>query len=169
MPPRARRPDPAKVSAAFVAQHNALVGWRGELTPQQRRDVPPSQFTSTGADLDDLVRLLAYVRDVHDVVESSPPPYDRDALAIVTRVFADRLAAAAPGRSVEVRVPPFAAVQCIAGPRHTRGKPPSVVETDALTWLDVATGRITWAAATIDGRISANGERSDLSAYLPLS
>ncbi|CAM3703104.1 sterol carrier family protein [Nocardioides zeicaulis] len=74
----------------------------------------------------------------------------------------------APGRSVEVRVPPYAAVQAIPGVRHTRGTPPAVVETDAETWLDLATGRTTWHEAVDAGRVLASGERTDLSAYLPL-
>ncbi|MDR7252017.1 hypothetical protein J2X46_000993 [Nocardioides sp. BE266] len=75
----------------------------------------------------------------------------------------------APGRSVEVRVPPYAAVQAIPGVRHTRGTPPAVVETDAETWLAVATGRTTWAEAVDSGRVSASGERTDLTPYLPLT
>ncbi|WP_374457819.1 sterol carrier family protein [Nocardioides sp.] len=75
----------------------------------------------------------------------------------------------APGRSVEVRVPPFAAVQAIPGVRHTRGTPPAVVETDAETWLAVATGRTTWAEALDSGKVSASGERTDLTPYLPLT
>ena len=75
----------------------------------------------------------------------------------------------APGRSVEVRVPPFAAVQVVPGVRHTRGTPPAVVETDAETWLAVATGRTTWHEAVDSGRVVASGERTDLSAYLPLT
>lgn len=75
----------------------------------------------------------------------------------------------APGRSVEVRVPPYAAVQVVPGVRHTRGTPPAVVETDAETWLALATGRTTWHQAVGDGAVRASGERTDLSAYLPLS
>lgn len=74
----------------------------------------------------------------------------------------------APGRSVEVRVPPYAAVQVVPGVRHTRGTPPAVVETDGDTWLAVATGRTTWAEALASGAVRASGERTDLSAYLPL-
>ena len=74
----------------------------------------------------------------------------------------------APGRSVEVRVPPYAAVQVVPGVRHTRGTPPAVVETDPETWVAIATGRLSWAEADAAGRISASGERADLSAYLPL-
>ncbi|MBA2740359.1 MAG: hypothetical protein H0U47_11965 [Nocardioidaceae bacterium] len=73
-----------------------------------------------------------------------------------------------PGASVEVRVPPYAVVQCLAGARHTRGTPPAVVETDADTWIAVATGAEPWADAVAAGRVVASGERSDLSAVLPL-
>ena len=75
----------------------------------------------------------------------------------------------APGRSVEVRVPPYAAVQVVPGVRHTRGTPPAVVETDAETWLALATGRTSWHQAVDDGSVIASGERTDLSVYLPLS
>jgi hypothetical protein len=78
------------------------------------------------------------------------------------------LAERAPGRAVEVRVPPYAAVQCVAGPRHTRGTPPNVVETDPLTWLALAAGRARWAAAVAAGRVRASGPRADLSRWLPL-
>jgi hypothetical protein len=74
-----------------------------------------------------------------------------------------------PGRSVELRVPPHVAVQCVEGPRHTRGTPPNVVETDAATWLRLATGELTWADAVSEGKVSASGNRADLSPHLPLS
>lgn len=95
-------------------------------------------------------------------------PIDRQALAACTRLLADALAVKAPGGSVEVRVPPFAVVQCVEGPRHTRGTPPNVVETDPLTWIRLATGRATWAGELDGARVSASGERADLSALLPL-
>ena len=79
------------------------------------------------------------------------------------------LAQQVPGRSVELRVPPHVAVQLVSGPRHTRGTPPNVVETDAATWLRLATGQVTWADAVSDGRVTASGNRADLSPYLPLS
>ena len=79
-----------------------------------------------------------------------------------------RLQEIAPGRSVEVRIPPFAAVQVVAGSTHRRGTPPATVETDAVTWLALADGSLSWAEATASGRVRASGERSDLSAYLPL-
>ncbi|MEU7158949.1 maleylpyruvate isomerase family mycothiol-dependent enzyme [Streptomyces chrestomyceticus] len=95
-------------------------------------------------------------------------PFDRQALATATRVLADALAVKVPGGSVEVRVPPFAVVQCVEGPRHTRGTPPNVVETDPLTWLRLATGRTDWPAALEAAAVSASGERADLAPYLPL-
>jgi len=92
----------------------------------------------------------------------------RAALRAAVRYSLGVLADEVPGRTVEVRVPPFAAVQCIPGPRHTRGTPPNVVETDSLTWLDLASGQLDWAAAVASGRVRASGQRADLSGYLPL-
>jgi Bacterial SCP ortholog len=79
------------------------------------------------------------------------------------------LAEQAPGNSVEVRVPPYAAVQCIPGVRHTRGTPPAVVETDAETWIALATGELSWTVAVDSGRVRASGQRTDLAPYLPLA
>jgi hypothetical protein len=87
---------------------------------------------------------------------------------LLTKHFLAVLAERAPGRSVEVRVPPYAAVQAIPGVRHTRGTPPAVVETDAETWIDLATGVLSWADAVDGGRIQASGERADLATWLPL-
>ncbi|MFI6696448.1 sterol carrier family protein [Streptomyces sp. NPDC050433] len=95
-------------------------------------------------------------------------PLDRQALAACTRLLADALAAKAPGASTEVRIPPYAVVQCVEGPRHTRGTPPNVVETDPLTWLRLATGRTTWPEALASAQVSASGERADLGALLPV-
>jgi uncharacterized protein (TIGR03086 family) len=97
------------------------------------------------------------------------PQPGRTELAQAVRLSLRILAQVAPGRTVEVRVPPFAAVQCIPGPRHTRGTPPNVVETDPRTWLELATGRALWAAAIADARVAASGSRADLSAWLPLT
>ncbi len=93
---------------------------------------------------------------------------DRATMAAAVRHTVGSLVALAPGRSVEVRVPPYAAVQCVPGPRHTRGTPPNTVETDPDTWLRLATGRVTWAEAMTAGALRISGERADLSAYLPL-
>jgi Bacterial SCP ortholog len=96
------------------------------------------------------------------------PPATED-LRDATRYLLEELAARAPGRTVEVRVPPYGAVQCVEGPRHTRGTPPNVVETDATTWLRLATGRLEWATAVATGAVRASGERADLSDFLPIS
>ncbi|MFI2105129.1 sterol carrier family protein [Isoptericola sp. NPDC019693] len=92
----------------------------------------------------------------------------RPVVTTAVRFTLEELADVAPGNSVEVRVPPAGAVQAVAGPRHTRGTPPNVVETDVETWLGLATGRLAWADALGSGRVSASGERADLSALLPL-
>lgn len=84
------------------------------------------------------------------------------------RFTLEELAHVAPGNAVEVRVPPDGAVQAVAGPRHTRGTPPNVVETDPGTWLALATGAQTWADAVATGRVHASGERADLTDLLPL-
>ena len=100
--------------------------------------------------------------------ESHPAP-DRDALAAAVRLTARTLAEVAPGASVEVRVPPFAAVQCISGPRHTRGTPPNVVETDPRTWLLLATGLLPLEAAKATAALTLSGSRAgEIAHWLPL-
>lgn len=100
--------------------------------------------------------------------ESHPAP-DRNALATAVRLTARTLAALAPGASVEVRIPPFVAVQCVAGPKHTRGTPPNVVETDPRTWLLLATGMLTLADAKANGLLTLSGSRAgDVDHWLPL-
>lgn len=93
---------------------------------------------------------------------------DRTIVATAVRYLLQLLEAKAPGNTVEVRVPPHGAVQCIEGPSHTRGTPPNVVETDASTWVALATGSLSWADAVSSGRVSASGQRADLSAQLPV-
>jgi Bacterial SCP ortholog len=95
--------------------------------------------------------------------EPSPP-----VLRGAVRFLLDRLAELAPGRTVEVRVPPYGAVQCVAGPHHTRGTPPNVVEMDPFTWISLASGRTAWGDAVKNGRVRASGPRADLSDHLPL-
>jgi hypothetical protein len=94
------------------------------------------------------------------------PP--RAVVGAAVKTTARWLAQQVPGRSVEVRVPPHVAVQCVPGPRHTRGTPPNVIETDAATWLELATGATTWDDAVAAGKVSASGNRADLRPYLPL-
>ena len=89
-------------------------------------------------------------------------------LRLLSKHFLASLAARAPGHAVEVRVPPYAAVQCIPGVRHTRGTPPAVVEMDGTTWVALAVGDLTWNDAQDAGQVRASGERSDLAPYLPL-
>ena len=147
MPPR--RPDPQRLRAALDAQRSALgqPPWPG-----------PSEPALLG-------RALAFaVLEALDGGGEAP----REALRAAVTYLLGLLAADAPGRAVEVRVPPFAAVQCIAGPRHTRGTPPNVVETDPVTWVRLALGRLSWAQAREAGRVSASGPRADLTAHLPL-
>ncbi|KAB8161740.1 maleylpyruvate isomerase family mycothiol-dependent enzyme [Streptomyces sp. 3MP-14] len=118
-----------------------------------------------------VTRIVELVVHSDDLTRATglPVRLDRGALAITVRVLADALAAKAPGASTELRVPPFVAVQCVAGPRHTRGTPPNVVESDPLTWLRLASGRIDWAAATATGRLRASGERAGaLAGELPV-
>lgn len=96
--------------------------------------------------------------------EGAPRERIRD--AVLTTL--DVLSAIAPGRSVEVRIPPYAAIQVVAGPTHKRGTPPAVVEADPRTWLELCVGDLDWAAAVATGRVRASGERSDLGPLLPL-
>lgn len=105
---------------------------------------------------------LAAVRAARDGAE------DRPTLATATRFLLEELADIAPGNALEVRVPPFGATQCLPGPRHTRGTPPGVVETDPATWLSLATGGLEWETALAEGRVAASGVRADLAPLLPL-
>jgi hypothetical protein len=94
--------------------------------------------------------------------------YERTDLALAVRGLAEQLAATAPGRHVEARIPPYSAVQCVEGPRHTRGTPPNVVEAEPVAWVQLCTGRLAWADAVRDGRVKTWGDRADLSPWLPL-
>jgi hypothetical protein len=101
-----------------------------------------------------------------DRVRSGEP--ERTDLRLLTKHFLAVLEERAPGHSVEVRVPPYAAVQVIPGVRHTRGTPPAVVETDAGTWIALAAGDLAWGEAESSGRVRASGQRADLTPFLPL-
>jgi hypothetical protein len=94
------------------------------------------------------------MRDPHVLAEV------KDTLALLTE--------RAPGRAIEVRVPPYAAVQCGEGPTHTRGTPPNIIEMNAQTWLALAYGEKSWDEAMSDGLIVASGVRADLTQLLPL-
>jgi len=116
----------------------------------------------------DPAELRAAVLAVSAWLAGDAPEPSRPDLAKAVRLSLRTLASDVPGRSVEVRVPPFAAVQCVEGPRHTRGTPPNVVETDPRTWLELATGRLEWSEAVEAGRVTASGTRADLSHWLPI-
>jgi hypothetical protein len=88
---------------------------------------------------------------------------------VAVRYLLEELAEVAPGNSVEVRVPPLGATQCIEGPRHTRGTPPNVVEMSPEVWFDLALGRSNWSAVLAEHKVTASGVRADLSDVLPLS
>ncbi|QKT06312.1 hypothetical protein HUN08_03185 [Gordonia sp. X0973] len=104
------------------------------------------------------------------VLDDDAPAPSRPAIAAAVRLTARTLPQIAPGSSVEVRVPPFVAVQCIEGPRHTRGTPPNVVETDPRTWLRLAAGTLTFADAVADGKIDASGSRAaEVAELLPIT
>ncbi|GAB2561432.1 sterol carrier family protein [Leucobacter ruminantium] len=93
----------------------------------------------------------------------------RPELATAVRYLLEELAERAPGNTVEVRVPPFGATQCVEGPRHTRGTPPNVIETDAATWVALATGSLAWETALDAARVTASGSRANLDGLLPLT
>lgn len=139
-----------------VPDGTVVAGPRGAITAL---DFARTRVLDLVVHCDDLTRSLPGL---------DPVPLVRPALAVTTRTLAEILAAQAPGRSVEVRVPPFVAVQAIAGPRHTRGTPPNVVETDPVTWLRLATGRTAFADAVASGAAAASGNRADLAPYLPV-
>ncbi|MGD8150604.1 sterol carrier family protein [Ornithinimicrobium sp. Y1694] len=151
MPPR-RRIDPA-------AGEQALAGWRAwaGVGSGEPGGSPPGGRAEGG----DASAGSA------DSGAGAPEP-SRQEVATAVRYTLEELAVVAPGRSVEVRIPPYGAVQCIEGPRHTRGTPTNVVETDPQTWLRLATGELTWEQAEASGAVRSSGIRADLTPYLPL-
>lgn len=144
------------VAAAALPTARAVLGFRGPLTPA---DYLLTRVIELAVHADDLSRSRP---------DREPVEVDRGALRLVSQGLADVLAERAPGRSLELRVPPYAAVQAVQGPRHTRGTPPNVVETDPLTWLRLAAGRLSWSEAVRTGSVQASGERADLTSWLPL-
>ncbi|MFF5723514.1 sterol carrier family protein [[Kitasatospora] papulosa] len=168
--------DDARAPAAERPRLDALYDEAAERFARLVDGVPGERLVTTRAGTMRLgdhlvtrtVELVVHTDDLHRAT-GLDVPYDRQALAACTRLLADALADKAPGGSVEVRVPPFAVVQCIGGPKHTRGTPPNVVETDPLTWLRLATGRTRWTEALDDALVGASGERADLAPLLPLT
>ncbi|MFJ1705381.1 sterol carrier family protein [Kitasatospora sp. NPDC088346] len=162
---------PARVAAEFDREADAL---RDLLTdpaaadPARRFEIRLGSMTLTDMLVTRLVETVVHADDLADALGLGDFPHDRQALAAVARLLADSFAEQVPGGAVELRVPPFAVVQAVAGPRHTRGTPPNVVEAGPLTWIRLATGRLDWATAVEEGAVSASGERSDLGAHLPV-
>jgi uncharacterized protein (TIGR03083 family) len=147
------------------ADDPVVSGWPADPVVRARRGpIRLPDFLDTRVN-ELVVHSIDLSRSMPDV---NPVPLDRAALGVAVRLLTGILAERAPGKSVEVRVPPYAAIQAIAGTRHTRGTPPAVVETDPVTWVELATGRLAWADAVDVGRVSASGERTDLSPHLPL-
>jgi uncharacterized protein (TIGR03083 family) len=153
---RLRDSAQVRAAAAAVTPKAIVLGGRGPITAQ---DWVTTRLIEVAVHCDDLSRSLP---------DREPVPITRPVLAAATRTLAEILAAQAPGRSVEIRIPPYIAVQAVAGPRHTRGTPPNVVETDPLTWLRLATGRVEFADAVADGTVRASGNRADLGPHLPV-
>lgn len=192
------RPEPAKADLALLDWPFATVTARAKVDEDTRafasRGEIAGLFARTARDLDAVLpgssperivpmrfggmrlgdflvtRTVEMVVHTDDLAHATglEIPFDRQALAACTRLLADALAVKAPGGSTEVRVPPFAVVQCVEGPRHTRGTPPNVVETDPLTWIRLATGRTAWADEVAAATLRASGERADLGPLLPV-
>jgi uncharacterized protein (TIGR03083 family) len=148
---------------------------RAQVAARLAGDLPRVIETSRGPTTVDgflttrVIELVVHADDLsRSLADQAPIDQPREASAIACRALAEILAAQAPGRSVEVRVPPYVAVQAVAGPRHTRGTPPNVVEADPVTWLRVATGRVGFGEAVASGAVHASGERADLRPYLPV-
>ena len=108
-------------------------------------------------------------RQALEVWRGDPSAAPKASVATAVRFALEELAERAPGRTLEVRVPPYGAVQCVEGPRHTRGTPPNVIEMDARTWLDLVTGQLDWAAALASGAVHASGQRATLAGLLPIA
>jgi hypothetical protein len=153
-----RRPPPERLLAALTGQLSELNAAAGGAGPGA------TDGARVRGDGNLQVACVRAVLAAHDGGARLYP----DAVRVAVRYLLDLLAAAAPGRAVEVRVPPYGAVQCIAGPVHSRGTPPNVIETDPVTWLRLATGRQSWPDAVERGEVRVSGPRADVSAFLPV-
>ncbi|GAB3109159.1 maleylpyruvate isomerase family mycothiol-dependent enzyme [Streptomyces calidiresistens] len=166
------RRDAAAIGDLAAALRGAAEELESVIETGIREDVLlPVPFGSMRALDFTVTRLVETVVHADDLTRAlgSPVRLDRMALATTVRVLADAVADRAPGSSTEVRIPPFAVVQCLAGPRHTRGTPPNVVETDPITWMRLASGRVAWRLAVATGRLKASGERAgSLADHLPV-
>lgn len=168
---RRTREQAARIKDPAAAIDEAVLELDPVLETVVREDVLlPHRFGAMRALDFTVTRLLELIVHSDDLARATRAPLtlDRYALAATVRLLADVLAVRAPGGSVEVRIPPFAVVQCVLGPRHTRGTPPNTVETDPLTWLRLATGRVDWSRAVAAGAVAASGQRADLGEHLPV-
>ncbi len=151
------RATPADLATAVAQAGAALTLAAADRVVQQR----------TGAHtLLDALRFRLVEGVVHGLDLGIEP--DPIAKRLVVKTFVEILSARAPGHAVELRIPPYTAVQVVEGPRHTRGTPPNTVEIDPVAWLDLATGRTTWVEAVSAGQARVRGDRADLSPWLPL-
>ena len=161
--------DPADVLAGLYAERETAAAAVADPPPARavagpRGPLGPADWLVTRA-----IEMVVHADDLtRSVLDRPPVELDRTAVRLVTQATADLMATRAPGRSLELRIPPYAAVQCVEGPRHTRGTPPNVVETDPLTWIRLAAGRLDWREAVTSGAVRASGERADLTGWLPL-
>jgi len=114
------------------------------------------------------IELAVHSDDLRRSLSGASPATDPSCEKLAVRALAAVLEQRAPGRSVEVRIPPYAAIQCVAGPRHTRGTPAAVIEMTPTVFLQIAAGRVPWAEAVREGDVRASGERTDLGSLLPL-
>lgn len=158
----------AGLSAGLDALATALTGRLPDVLASARGPITTLDFTETR-----VVELVTHADDLNrSLSDREPVPLVRAALGSATRTLTAILAGQSPGRSIEVRVPPYAAVQCGVpgdpGPTHTRGTPPNVVETDPVTFVRLATGRTSWADARTAHLVKASGQRANLTAVLPL-
>lgn len=158
----------ALLDSAWAGVMAAADGWGTDerrLVEVKRGTVRVSELLQTR-----ILEVLVHGDDLaRSVPEIPPPAHDRGALREMVKLLLGALVERAPGRSVEVRVPPFAAVQVIEGTSHTRGTPPNTVEADPLTWIRVACGRIPWADAEADGTLRVSGTRApEVATHLPL-
>lgn len=150
-----------RLDSEYIELQAALDDTRGDPVLAARRGpIRMSDFLVT--------RVNEFVVHSLDLTDGDGQILDAGALTASCRMLASILTERAPGRAVELRVPPYVAAQCVDGPRHTRGTPGNVVETDPVTWVELASGRLAWQSAVSAGRVRASGTRADLSAYLPV-
>jgi uncharacterized protein (TIGR03083 family) len=160
--------DPAEILAGLYTELDAATAAVADTPPARAVAAPRGPIAPADWLLTRAIELVVHADDLsRSLPEREPLALDRGALRVACQALADVLAQRAPGRSLELRVPPYAAVQAVEGPRHTRGTPPNVVETDPLTWVRLAAGRSTWEEAVQSASVQASGERADLAPWLP--